>query len=266
MGRTHLGLILVLTVFAGLGTLGWYLVKDKVRNMPTLRLSPEYITVSPPPDWVPDRFVEEVLQSSGLNRTGYLQDKTLPQKLAEAFAAHPWVEKVEHVVPRYPSGAAVALSYRVPVALVETSQSRVLPVDRNGVLLPQTYLTETSADQWSKHFVIQGIQSMPLGSAGTPWGDPMVVMAAQLAAELSDIAEPLNLAKIIPAKEMVPSGTRIACRLKTIGGMEFHWGTFVPDDPKTEAKRKKLQTLHDQFQSLDNIPASFRPMIDLSRE
>ena len=266
MGRTLLGLFLVIAVFAGLGTLGWYLVKDEIRDTAEQHLSAEHIAVSPPPYWVPDRFVEEVLQSSGLNQTGYLQDKTLPQKLAEAFAAHPWVEKVEHAALRYPSGAEVKLSYRVPAALVEIAKRRVLPVDRNGVLLPQTYLTETASEQWSKHFVIRGIQSMPLGSPGTPWGDPMVVTAAQLAAELSDIAEPLNLATIIPAKEIVPSGSRITCRLKTAGGMEFHWGPFAPNDPMTEAKRKKLQTLHDQFQSLDNIPANFRPMIDLSSE
>jgi hypothetical protein len=268
MARTLIGFSLVLAIFAGLGALGWYLVKEQIRNMPEYRLSAENITISPPPDWISDRFVVEVLQSSGLNRTGSLLDKKLPHKLTEAFTAHPWVEKVEHIVSRYPSGAEVKLSYRVPIALVEIPQRGVVPVDRNGVLLPQTYLTDSSSEQWSKHLVIQGIQSMPLGSAGTPWGDPMVLTAAQLAEELSDIAEPLNLAHIIPEKETVPSGTRIVCRLKTAGGMEFHWGAFVPNDPKNKTKQKKLLDLHDQFRSLDNIPANFRPYgrYDLSRE
>jgi len=63
----------------------------------------------------------------------------------------------------------------------------------------------------------------------------------------------------------VPDGTRIVCRLQTAAGTEIHWGTFVPDDPKFETKKKKLWNLHEQYRSLDNVPASFLP-VDLSRE
>jgi len=266
MARTLIGIILVLTAFAGLGTLGWYFVKDRVRHKPEYRLSADKITVSPPaPVWVPSRFIEDVLQSSGLNQAGVLLDTTLPQKLTEAFAAYPWVERVEQVVPRYPSGAEVKLSYRVPIALVEVPQRGVFLVDSNGILLPLKHLSDTISDWQSKYLMIQGIQSVPLGSVGTHWGDPMVQTAAQLAAELKDIAEPLNLAKIIPAMETTPSGTRIVCRLRTIAGLEIHWGSFVPNDTKTETKKKKLWDLHQQFRSLDNIPAAFQP-VDLSRE
>jgi len=263
MGRTLIGLILVGAIFAGFGALGWYFVKDRIRNKPEYRLSADKIVVSPPPDWVPERFIEDVLQSAGLNQTGSLLDKTLPQKLTEAFAAHPWVERVEQVVPRYPSGADVKLSYRVPAALVEVPQRGIFVVDRNGVLLPPEYLS--GIDRQSGHLIIRGVQSMPLGSVRTHWGDPMVQMAAQLAAELKDSAELLNLAQIIPIMETTPIGKRIVCRLKTTAGMEIHWGSFVPDDPKTAAKIKRLKDLRDRFRSLDNVPAAFRP-IDLSRE
>jgi hypothetical protein len=108
---------------------------------------------------------------------------------------------------------------------------------------------------------------MPLGSVGTPWGDPLVQTAAQLAAALvndsDNVVEPLKLKWIIPSMEAVPSGTRIVCRLKTLAGTEIHWGTFVPDDPKFETKKKKLWTLHEQFRSLDDVPANF---LDLSKE
>jgi hypothetical protein len=263
MGRTLIGLILVLAIFAGLGTLGWYFVKDRIRNKPEYRLSADKIAVSPPSDWISERFVEDVLQSSGLNRTSLL-DTTLPQKLTEAFAAHPWVERVEPVVPHYPSGADVKLLYRMPAALVEVPQRGIFLVDRNGVLLPPEYLSGMTPDQQSGYLLIR-IQSMPLGSVGTHWGDPMVQTAAQLAAELKDITELLNLAQIIPVMETTPIRTRIVCRLKTVAGTEIHWGSFVPDDPKTETKIKRLKDLRDRYRSLDNVPAAFRP-IDLSRE
>jgi hypothetical protein len=199
-----------------------------------------------------------------------LLDKTLPQKLAEAFSVYPWIERVEQVVLRYPSGANVGLVYRTPVALVEVPQHRFMPVDRNGIVLPPEYLSGASSDWRSKHWIVQGIQSMPLGSFGTLWGDPLVHTAAQLAATLTDdsdnTADALKLTRVIIATtETIPGGTRIVCRLKTAAGMEIHWGTFVPDDPTFESKKKKLWKLHEQFRSLDSVPAHFRP-IDLSKE
>jgi len=265
MGRTLIGLVVVLAFAAVLGTFGWFYAKDRIRSQQQYRLSADKISVTPPPHWVSDRFVEEVLRSSGLNQTGSLLDKTLPQKLTEAFAAYPWVEKVEQVVPRYPSGAEVKLLYRVPMALVEVSRLGTLPVDRNGILLPQEYLVDTLADRWSQHLVIQGIQSTPLGAVGTPWGDPLVQTAAQLAAELSDITEPLQLAQITPAMETSPSGARIVWRLKTVAGTEIRWGAFPSDNPDTETKIKKLLKRHEDFRSLDNIPANLQP-VDVSRE
>ncbi|MCL2006365.1 MAG: hypothetical protein FWG73_09460 [Planctomycetaceae bacterium] len=264
MVRTAISFVLVLAGFAGLGVLGWYFVKDKIGNQPEYRLNAEKITVPTPPDWVPERFVENVLRNSGLNRTGSLLDKALPQKLADAFAADPWVESVEHVTPRYPSGADIQLSYRVPVALVEVRQRGVLPVDRFGVVLPTEYLTNVTAERLDSYLIIQGVQSIPIGLAGTPWGDPLVQTAAQLAHVLTDIAEPLKLAKIIPTMEEMPTGVRIVCNLQTAAGTEFHWGAFVADESIVEAKKKKLWNLREQFQSLDSVhDARFR---DLSKD
>ena len=233
MVRTLIALILVLAFFAGLGALGWHFVKEQIYLRPEYRLQAERIVVSPPPDWIPDQFVEEVLRTSGLNRTGSLLDKALPQKLAEAFIAYPWIERVEQVVLRHPSGAEVKLVYRVPVALVEIPQRGIVPVDRNGIVLPPEYLTDADADLRDKLLLIQGIQSLPLGAVGTPWGDPQVQTAAQLAEALTDVAEHLNLAKITPAMEAMLTGTRIACRLQTVAGTAFYWGAFTPDDPRT---------------------------------
>jgi len=251
MARTLIPLVFVLAFFAGLGVLGWYFVAEVIRNKPEYRLNADRITVSPLPDWVPEQFVEEVLRTSGLNHTGFLLDKTLPQKLAEAFIAHPWVERVEQVIPRHPSGAEVRLIYRVPIALVEIPGRGNVPVDRNGIVLPSDYLS----DWQGEHLLIQGIRTLPLGSVGTPWGDPLVQTATQLAEALTEIAEPLHLARIV-----LLAGT--AWQVQTAAGTEIHWGVFVPNDPSIETKKKRLRDLHDQFRSLDNVPESFR---DLSR-
>jgi len=260
MGRTLIGLIFVSVVFAGLGALGWYFVKDEVRIKPEYRLAADKISVSPAPPWVPKQFVEDVLQNSRLNQTSSLLDKALPQKLTEAFAAYPWVENVEQVVPRHPSGAEVKLSYRTPVAFVEGTQHGTFLVDRNGVLLPPQHLLSAMPDQRGRYLTIQGIQSMPPGSVGTPWGDPMVQTAAQLAEAMMDITEKLDLTHIIPEKNQ--SGPGIIWRLRTAAGTEIRWGTFAPNDPKTDTKKRRLWDLSEQFRSLDNTPVQSQP-IDL---
>jgi hypothetical protein len=254
MTRKLIGIILVFAVFAGLGVLGWHFTKERIRSQPQYQLSADKITVSPsPPDWIPEGFIDNVLQSAGLDQPGMLLDPTLPQKLRDAFTASPWVEKVERVDLVHP-GAKIDISFRVPVALVKVQQ-KIFPVDRLGFVLPSeylTYLTESVSDKRSEILHIEGIQSTPLGSAGTPWGDPLVHSAAQLAGELADIAVPLKLKKI--------SGTTAEWKIKTENDQtEIIWGTFAPDDPKNEAKKQRLWNL------LETNPTRSQP-IDLSRE
>ena len=267
MTRTLIGLILVLAGFSGLGALGWHLVGEQIRNRQEYRLTADNVIVSQKPDWITDQFVEDVLRTSGLNRSGSLLDKTLPQKLAEAFFAHPWVEQVEQVKLRHPSGADVKLVYRAPIALVEViqpgMQRSIIPVDRNGVVLPTDFLTRSESEQNKPLLTIQGVQSSPLGSVGAPWGDPLVQSAAQLAGTLDDIARPLKLASIIPATEEFANGVRIVCRLQTASGAMFHWGGFTLGDPKLEAKKKRLLDLSEQFRSLDYVPENFRDLSNL---
>ena len=260
MTRTLVGILLVLTAFVILGAVGWYVVKDRIKHQPEYRLYASRIRVSPPPDWVPDRFVDDVLWQSGLNQTTSLLDAALPQKLAEAFSVSPWVCRVESVVLRYPSGADVQLSYRVPVALVEVSNHGFFPIDRNGIVLPSECLPGRESDQLSIYFVIQGIESKPIGLAGTPWGDPRVHAAAQLADVLSEIAGTLQLNTIIPAVDEMPNAMQVFCKLRTVGGTEFHWGVFVPDESVIEFKKRKLWDYREQFRSLDNVPERFRDL------
>jgi hypothetical protein len=265
MRATIIGIILILAVFAGIGWGGWYLAKTPITANPVYRLSADKITVTPPPPWVSDHFVNDVLQSSGLLTNASMFDKTLPQKLAQAFAAYPWIEQVEKAELRYPSGADVRLSYRSPVALVEIPSQGHYPVDGNGILLPTDYFISVAPEKQGDYPLIQGIRSVPLGAVGTPWGDPIVHDAAQLAKTLSDISVPLKLTRIIPVQESAPTGSRIICRLKTAGGTEIVWGRYSADDPKNEMKKKRLLEMNEQYRSLDNVPAKFQP-IDLTNE
>ena len=265
MKKTLLGVVLVLSLFGGLGVTGWYVVKEDLAAQSVYRLSAGRIIVPQRPAWVPSDFVETTLLHSNLEVENSLLDKSLPHKLSQAFTASPWVEDVEQVKIQYPSGAVVRLTYRTPVALVDVGTQGSFPVDRNGVLLPTDYFINAAEDQMQEYLHIQGIQSKPLGAAGTLWGDSLVHDAAGLAGELYTVAAKLSLARIVPFQQKTPTGNRVFCHLVTKGGTEILWGRFEPNDPKNDGRKKHLLELAELYRSLDGIPKNFQP-VDLTKE
>ncbi|MDR0336137.1 MAG: hypothetical protein LBI18_03505 [Planctomycetaceae bacterium] len=263
--KLFFGIIFIALFFIGFGVAGWFFVRSQIIHRSEYRLSADRILVTVPPVWVPEDFVADILQSSGLDTNSTLFDVSLPQKLSQAFLASPWVEEVRRVQTCYPSGAEVQLVYRVPVALVEMVSQGLYPVDRNGILLPTDYFISVAPETRASYLRITGIRSLPLGVTGTLWGDPMVHTAAQLAGLLEDVAEKLGLVKIIPSHEATPTGQRIVCRLQTNSETEILWGRFELNDPKNINKKNRLLEIAELYHSLDNVPAQFQP-IDLSKD
>lgn len=258
--RALAGLLFAAVIFGLVGAIGWYYIRDDVARRPEYRLLAEKIVVTERPDWVPEDFVARVLRGSGLETDASLLDGSLSLKLAQAFAADPWVEEVRRVQIRYPSGAEVDLVYRRTVALVEVPSQGLFPVDRNGVLLPTDSYLEQAPEHRDAFLRIQGPRSVPLGNTGTPWGDPLVHDAARLAGLLFDEAEELELAKIIAATNYGQSG--VSCRLLTRKGTEILWGIVDEDAATGEEKRDRLKQWQRNYRSLDQVPAAFQP-IDL---
>ena len=248
--------ILLFAVFGSLGVLGWYSVRHSLSERTEYRLAAEFVRVSEAPPWVPSDFVESVLRRSGLMSAPLLEDG-LPEKLARAFAADSWVESVVRVELRFPSGAEVALEYRRPVAVVEVAQG-LLPIDPNGILLRTDYFIYTAPEKKDDYLRVSGIRSTPLGGVGTAWGDPLVHASAPLAAFLEDVTKNLELTTILPSVEKTPTGTRTVFRLKTAAGTEFRWGGFDSDDPKNDARKKRLLELAELYGSLDRVPPPLR--------
>lgn len=263
--RNIFGVFLILIFFGSLGVLGWHVTKDRLFEQPAYRLSSENIFVPEMPEWIPSDFTAKVLLDSGLNIDVSILDETLPQKLSQAFSADPWVEEVQRVVIRFPSGADIQLTYRSPVALVEVPDYGLFPVDRNGVLLPTDYFINIAPEKRSEYPKIEGIRSSPIGTVGTPWGDLSVHTAAQLAAVIRHRISDWRIAVIKPTLESTPTGNRIVCYLKTVKGTEIFWGRFEPNDAQIDRKIKRLDEFVELFQSLDKVPPNFQP-IDLSSE
>jgi hypothetical protein len=263
------GILLVFVLAVGLAGVGWYFTYGFIAAKPEYRLDAERVNVPPLPEWIPPAFVKDVLSSAGLDKPGLLLDKTLVQKLTDAFAAYPWVEGVRRVELRYPSGTVVDVEYRKPVAFVEVPKQGLYPVDKHGILLPTDYFARlgkpvkdgTGSTAAAVNMVTSlGIQTVPLGTAGTPWGDPLVQDAAQLAGIIGDDAVKLKITQIIPTAQQTPAGIQVICTLKTLGKTEIIWGVFVSDEAQNETKKRQLWELSERYRSLDNIPVNLQPV------
>jgi hypothetical protein len=118
----------------------------------------------------------------------------------------------------------VELIYRRPVAMVEVSGPALLPVDRDGFVLP----TEDFSSLDAKHYPrISEIKTSPIGPVGTRWGDTRVTGAARVAAVLAEHWEPLALGQIVPSgrQTTAPGGRETdAYEVYTKAGTRIDWG------------------------------------------
>lgn len=264
MSKNILLIFPVLILFGAVGSVCWYLVRDDIDRRSEYKLTADQITISPPPPWVPENFVETVLHSSGLTDFSLL-DSNLKQRLFQAFGVYPWIEAVRNVEIRFPSGADVRLVYREPVAMVLLESQGFFPVDRNGVLLPTDYFINVAPERQSEFLRIVGVRSMPFGAAGESWNDPMVHEAAKLAETLADMATEWDLEEIRPVSKTLSNDQRIVLHLRTRRKTEIVWGVFEPDPAVNDTKKQRLRKWAEQYGSLDDVPQNIRPL-DLMKD
>jgi hypothetical protein len=157
---------------AGVFLLG-KIARDHLRGLDRYTIAFAEIDCTPPAGQTRADFLDEVQYLTDLPDQLRLLDDDLPARLAEAFARHPWVEKVERVEIIPPRQVRVRLSYRTPVLAVKVAgQTRA--VDVHGILLPATAVTRGLP-------VFPGQAPPPAGPAGTRWGDAAVEAAARAA-------------------------------------------------------------------------------------
>ncbi len=129
------------------------------------------ISCEPPPGTERGPFLDQVQYLASQPDQLCLLDRDLAERLAEAFAQHPWVEKVKRVEVLPGRRVRVSLAYRTPVLAVRVGD-QLRAADGSGILLPPSAATDGLP-------VFQGQAPPPAGPAGTPWGDAAVEAAAR---------------------------------------------------------------------------------------
>jgi hypothetical protein len=197
-------------------------------------------------------MVRQVVEQQGWDREPpSVLEPDLAGRVAKAFAVFPWVENVRSVRKDTPNVVRVELTYRRPVGLVEVGPGRYYPVSAESVLLPPA---DFSRSDLGRYPVIRGVRSLPVGPAGTPWGDPVVLGAARLAAHLMHPHdkerthwEVFGFATIEapPREKSDPSLDELTYTLQTPEGSRIVWGrapgTGHPGELSAEQKVGRLK-------------------------
>lgn len=238
--RTVVASLLVLAAGWGVLAAAWQRWGRAALQEGEFRVTAASFEVTPPPGWITSSVVEEVVRDGNLAGM-FVHDPALVPRVAEAFALHPWVARVVRVEKHYPARVSVQLEYRRPVAVVPVAtrrESGLLLVDAQGVLLPTHDFVAAQARDYLR---IEGIDTLPAGVYGTPWGSRRVSEAARIAAAIGPRWKELGLYAIVPAVSADGSDTY---ELRTPQGVRLVWGRppgqEAPGEPSAEAKLAAL--------------------------
>jgi hypothetical protein len=177
------------------------------------------IVCPPPPAGSRAEFLAEVQYLADLPERLHVLDDNLARRLADAFAAHPWVRQVQRVEIVPPCQVRVRLGYRTAVLAVPW-KGTVRAVDGQGVLLPANAATDGLP-------VLRGRAVGPAGAAGAVWSDPIVLAAARTAGLLQAHAGQIRLTTVEARDD--------GLALRTADGSRILWGRGPGEESAGEA-------------------------------
>lgn len=133
-GVTTLAVALILVAINALGRMA----QTEIRFRPRYEFPIMHIDCPTPPAMTREAFLGEVRARAGLPPTLSRLDPQTPQRLREAFEAHPWVERVHQVVISPEGQIRVEIHFRHPVLAVRTLVGEERLLDAAGVVLPRS--------------------------------------------------------------------------------------------------------------------------------
>ncbi|MGD9127222.1 MAG: hypothetical protein PVH19_07560 [Planctomycetia bacterium] len=254
-GRSFLMGILLVVGFGLTIYFCWCQVSGEVLASSEYQVDLEEVIISMPPPWVHADLRKDVFQDLSVEGPISIMDENVLKRFQDAFALHPWVEKVVRV-SRGAGEIHIELKYRQPACIVAAS-GRWFPVDRKGYVLPCDDFSPSDLQELPK---VVGIDTLPVISDGAYWNDKRVDAAAQIGEVLRPSWRSLKLDKIQPA-QLPYRSTQKEVRdfeLVTRGGTVFIWGKSQSEKSSTaktmlsnQEKASKLKHYFEQHGTLD---------------
>ena len=223
-GKRWLAVIVLTPLFLmGVGVLAWKRVGPHVTTSAEYQVGPDSIDLQPrAPRWIHSDITAEVMRDASLDGPLSVLETDLTLRVAQAYAAHPWIAKVHRVSKHRPAKVEVEVSYRQPVAMVRSGKE-TYPVDADGVVLPSSDFSVADIDRYPQ---IVDIASQPQGPVGTRWQDARVQGGAAIAGGIFKDWHSLRLARIMAVGQPTVEGDREtwSYELFTPSGTRILWG------------------------------------------
>lgn len=236
--------VLALVLFAIASRPQWQPYVPLLAANPAYQIEAAEIHISPAPRPVPEDLLQRVVASPGQGEEMSLLDPELLPRLAARFEASPWVRRVVRLRKELPAWVDVELEYRLPIAVVESSEA-LIPLGEDAVLLP---IEDLSAEEVKRYPRLKGIVAAPPEAAGEVWEEPTIQAALEIARVLVPAWEELDLRAIrrIDRRGGDAPADLLQFGLETGGGSVVIWGAPPGRAPAGEPTApEKLRRLRD---------------------
>ena len=250
----------------------WKRYAGHVLNRNDYVLNADKIELTFVPPWIRTDITRKAVEDGSLEGLSLAQPN-LAVRVADAFALHPWVSKVNRINPKY-GRVVVELEYRRPVAMVwvtdKDGMPALLPVDARGIVLPTADFLSTDDSKQAPdtalylQIEVANENVWPASDAGSSWGDERVHGAARLAAALLETWQRLGLARIVVTTRHRRDGSVAppSYQLVSRGGTTIIWGSSPGRERTGEpSPQQKITKLLDLIEQYDELPSD--PTIDL---
>lgn len=205
--------------------------------------------------WLTPRDLTEINGAARFVGASTLYDRDVCRRLAEAYAANPWVERVSAVRRRFPDRIEVEMEIRRPVACVRRPAG-LIPVDRSACRLPGDAASAGAAELP----VIGGVWSAA-PAPGRTWRDDSLADALRLIELLNAALAGHGPSMRLAAVEVRPSNSaydrRPQLAARTAGGLLIEWGGYSESAtflfPSAAEKRADLLRLLDEAPDLGAV-------------
>jgi hypothetical protein len=235
LGPQYRGLVLCVVIAAGaigFSMYAWRRWGEPATQGSEYVVTPESILVTPQPSWIHGNVKDEVIRTAAFSELGLL-DRELVERVAHAFALHPWVKRVVRVEKRHPAQVAVELEFRRPVIVVKLDapdEQGLLFLDEESVLLPSGDFAPSQARNYLR---IGAAGETPTSVYGTAWGSERIAGAARIAAAWGDQWQALGLYWIVGVRS---SAGELTYELRTQDDKaRVVWGPAIGRESASEA-------------------------------
>ena len=256
-------LVTALTIVGALKL--WERYQHRLIPAADYQLTEARVRITPEPKWAKIDLKRLLLETPAGQQPPSILDTDVVSKTAKTLKSVGWVEEVQKV-RKSTEGLDIDVRYREPVGIVplnhtnvpgwpRTKTAQVMPVDRNGMVMPP---------QLVQHFNLPRIsvfnpQGLNLVRPWSVWPDQRVIDGVNILTFIGPRADSLGIYRVMTMRSnRQMSATQIPFELWPENGTRVVWGNApgkeVASEATAQTKLGALIQFVDQHGSLEQMP------------